>query len=269
MVTRAQWGRGPLIEHLVASRIAGAVATPRENNLRNIGLLCDRNPGWTFGLEFGQDWSRAGVLAEMARRVGIDPNPDHAEGQDTIDPDRTADQLDELAGLLARAAADRWRVLLATGHPAGLLGLYARLGAALTRGGARLLTPAAGASYRTERGDHREIRWLLGVAAVSNGGGLNHTHSPQPMRLLLDSLSSAGEEPPDLVVADHGWAGAAGEAGVVTAGFADCNDPALFIGQADGKVAVAVPLDDNVLPHLYEPVTDYLLVAARLAQDHR
>ena len=54
------------------------------------------------------------------------------------------------------------------------------------------------------------------------------------MRGLLADLQDAGEAPPDLVVADHGWAGAAGQAGVTAVGFADCNDPALFVGEAEG-----------------------------------
>ena len=74
---------------------------------------------------------------------------------------------------------------------------------------------------------------------------------------ILDAL-------PDLVVADHGWAGAAGEAGVSVIGFADSNDPGLFLGQEEGKVAVVVPLDDNVSPHLYGPLIEYLRHAAGL-----
>ena len=50
-----------------------------------------------------------------------------------------------------------------------------------------------------------------------------------------------------------------GQAGIDTVGFADCNDPALFLAEAEGTVRVAVPLDDNVQPHLYGPVSDYLL----------
>jgi hypothetical protein len=63
-------------------------------------------------------------------------------------------------------------------------------------------------------------------------------------------------------MADHGFAGAAGRAGIPVVGFADSNDPALFVGEAEGDVAVCVPLDDNVLPQLYEPMTAYLLNAA-------
>jgi hypothetical protein len=79
------------------------------------------------------------------------------------------------------------------------------------------------------------------------------------MEAMLAALRSAGEPMPDLVVADHGYAGAAGQAGVPTVGFADCNDPALFVGEAEGKVEVAVGLDDNVLPHHYPPVSAFLL----------
>ena len=41
--------------------------------------------------------------------------------------------------------------------------------------------------------------------------------------------------------------------------FADSNDPALFVGEAEGKIAVTVPLDDNVLPRYYEPLTHHLV----------
>jgi hypothetical protein len=85
------------------------------------------------------------------------------------------------------------------------------------------------------------------------------------MEAILRSLAQAGQPPPDLVVGDHGWAGAAGQAGVPAVGFADSNDPALFVGEEEGAVQVSVPLDDNVAPHLYAPVTAYLLERAGLS----
>jgi hypothetical protein len=33
----------------------------------------------------------------------------------------------------------------------------------------------------------------------------------------------------------------------------------MFVGAEEGKVTVAVPLDDNVAPALYRPLADYLL----------
>ena len=45
---------------------------------------------------------------------------------------------------------------------------------------------------------------------------------------------------------------------------ADCNDPALFVGEAEGRVLSCVPLDDNVAPRHYPPLTAYLLDRAGL-----
>ena len=56
----------------------------------------------------------------------------------------------------------------------------------------------------------------------------------------------------------------AAQAGIDAVGYADCNDPALFVGEAEGLVRVCVPLDDNVAPNLYEPLTAYLLERAGL-----
>ncbi len=158
-------------------------------------------------------------------------------------------------------------MIVATGHPAGLLPVHLAVAARLRAAGCTLLAPAQGWEYeewRRNREEIREIRYVADVAMVSNRGELCHTHSAYPMREMLAALRRAGEAPPDLVVADHGWAGAAGLAGATVVGFADCNDPALFLGAEEGKIAVAIPLDDNVQPHLYGPMTAYLLDRAEI-----
>jgi hypothetical protein len=257
-----------LREHLVVSRIAGDVATPRQENLGKYDMFAERLPRVMFGLDPKGSWEFAEVLALMAEVVGVSPDPDHRAGPDRIDPDLTLDGLDRLAEYVGRAARPGARVVVATGHPAGLLPVHLRLAAELRRAGASVLTPAADLDYTvpTRSGIAvRELRYIDDVAVVSNRGELNHTHSPRPMEAILDALAAAGEPPPDLVVADHGWAGAAGQAGVTAVGFADSNDPALFVGEAEGTVAVSVPLDDNVEPHLYAPLTAYLLRAAGLS----
>ena len=258
-----------LREHLVAQRIAGDVATSREDNLRKYAMFADRATGAMFGLEPTGRWDFADILDLMARRVGVSPDPDYRRGPDRIDAALTIAGLDRMAERLATAAATPGaRVIVATGHPSGLLPVHLAVVAALRNRGARILTPAPGWSYQAGTGTgsaHREIRYVDDVAMVSNRGELNHTHSPRPMQAMLRSLAEAGEPPPDLVVGDHGWVGAAGQAGVTAVGFADSNDPGLFVGEEEGTVAVAVPLDDNVAPHLYAPVTSYLLSAAGLS----
>ncbi|WP_067833458.1 phosphatase [Nocardia lijiangensis] len=257
--------RAELREQLVRSGIAGEVATPREGNLRHYGRMVAKDPRYQFGLRL-RDWSFDETLAMMARLCGVDPNPERTRGVDTIDPDLTIDALDAMGERLGAAAADGATVLLATGHPETLLGVYRAIEDALRAAGCAVLTPAAGWSYESrlwEPSPYREIAYASGVAAlVGADGRWRHTHDPEPMRAALAHLDG---ELPRLVVADHGWAGAAGEAGIETVGFGDCNDPALFAGYDEGKIAVAVPLDDGLEPGLYEPLTEYLLRRAQLA----
>ena len=259
--------RAALRAHLLRTRIAGDVATTRENNLRNYRRLADRDPGYLFGLEPVGRWDFADVLAVMAVRAGVAADPAHRQGPDRIDPDRTLDRTLDVAARLRRAVERRERVIVATGHPTGLLAVHLEVARGLRAAGATLLAPAAGWAYETTTRygvESRQIRYVGGVAMVSDAGSLRHSHSPRPMQAMLAALADAGEPPPDLVVADHGFTGAAGQAGVDTVGFADSNDPALFVGEAEGRVAATVPLDDNVAPHLYAPYTRFLLHHAGL-----
>jgi hypothetical protein len=257
-----------LRQQLQDARIAGDVATPRENNLEKYAMFARGLPWAGFGLEPSRTWSVDDVVALMARKVGVSADLDYRRGPDWIDPDLTIDGLIRMAACLAEVSGSGHRVIVATGHPAGLLAVHLPLAQALAASGTEILAPAMGWSYdlNTHRGEvTREIRYISGVAMVSTRGELNHTHSPRPMEAMLASLAAAGEDPPDLVLADHGWAGAAGQAGITSAGFADSNDPALFVGEHEGKVRVAVPLDDNVEPHLYAALTAFLLHEAGLA----
>ncbi|ARQ68674.1 phosphatase [Streptomyces marincola] len=263
MPTTAAPSRPDLIAHLVATRIAGQVATPRENNLAHYRELANGNRYFWLGLELGDRWKdEQDVLAVMAERCGVDGDPEHRQGQDTIDPELTVDGLDRAAALLREAAAGGLRVLVATGHPGGLLDVHARTAAALAAAGCDLVSVPIGLAA-----DQGVVTQMADVAVWERGASLWHTHSPQPMAEILDALARDGEAPPDLVVADHGWAGCAAQRGIDTIGYADCNDPALFIGEAEGTLSVCVPLDDHVTnARHYEPMTAYLLRAAGLAR---
>lgn len=246
--------RAQLIDHIEATRIAGAVATPRENNLANIHKMLARAPDYWFGLDLDGPWSFDDVVKVLSARVGIEADPARDRGADRIDPHLCADALDDAADRVASVAARRGSVMLATGHPTGLLALYIATAVALAEAGCSVITPAAERAV-VVGGEHRRIRYVAAVATMGTGADLLHTHSPEPMHRVL-----AEPQPrPDLVLADHGWAGAAAEAGIPTVGFADSNDPALFVGAAEGKVDVAVPLDDNVAPAAYAPVAAYLV----------
>ncbi|MEO3869682.1 phosphatase [Nonomuraea sp. B12E4] len=250
--------RDDLREHLVYTRISGDVATSRENNLDHYSSLANGDPYYMLGLTYDQPWPYRDILALMAKSAGVVSDPDHRWGQDTIDPDLTIDAIDAMAERIASVLSrDHPRVLFATGHPTGLLAIHMPLARLCAERGALLMTPAEGWTYvGSNFGRPRGIRYMEGVAMLDDRGGFVHTHDAAPMRYMLGELNG---DKPDLVIADHGWAGAAGEAGVPTVAFADSNDPGLFVGEAEGKLDVVVPLDDNVLPRYYAPLTDRLV----------
>ncbi len=253
--------RADLVDHLIRTRITGDVATPRENNLEHYRRLANGNRHYWFGLELGDRWTdEQDVLAVMAERCGVSDDPQHRQGQDTIDPELTVDGLDRLASRLRKAAAGRERVLFATGHPGGLLDVHRSTAAALRAAGCDIVVVPDGLFA-----DEGAVFQFADVAMLAAGATLWHTHSPEPMNAVLDGLERTGQAPPDLVVADHGWAGRAGQRGLDSVGYADCNDPALFIAEAEGTVQVTVPLDDHVRsPRYYDPMVAYLLAAAGL-----
>lgn len=253
--------RAELVDHLVMTRIAGDVATPRENNLSHYRKLANGDRNFWLGLELGDRWTdEQDVLAVMAERCGVNDDPEYRYGQDTIDPELTVDALERMAARLRKAADDEQRVLFATGHPGGLLDVHRATATALRGAGCEILVIPDG--LQTDEG---YVMQFADVAVLEHGATLWHTHSGEPMRAILKGLEGAGRPLPDLVVADHGWAGCAGQLGVDSVGYADSNDPALFLAESEGTVQVTVPLDDHVTsPRFYDPLTAYLLSAAGL-----
>jgi hypothetical protein len=277
---------GALRAHLLAARLAGRVSTPREKSLRSYALFAARDPRQTLGLDPEGEWGRAELLRLMADRCGVSPDPANTAGQDTIDPDSTLAALDAFAERLARAAHDRAPVLFGTGHPQRLLGFYASLAAALSAAGCPVLTPAYGrcVDVPTQFGVRRHnLRYVGGVAVLRSAGGPDeggepaegggdtvaqgaHTHSPLPVRAALAAAARDGGPLPALVVGDHGFLCGAGQLGVDAIGLGDTDDPAVFVAEAEGRVSVAVPLDDAVRADHYHPLTRYVLRRAWLAQ---
>jgi hypothetical protein len=252
-LTREELGR-----HLVAARIAGTVQTPVADVLRKAERVAAGDPEHCFGLSGMSRYSPRDVLHQVTAQFGWS----HTEGEPLtgptwIDPELLLDELDRAADRLALAARNGESVLFATGHPTGVLSLHQQLCAALRGAGAKVTRPADGTAFRL--GEHRrQVRYVQHVAVLASGANLYHTHDAHPMELVLDQ---AGEV--DLVVADHGWAGAAAERGIDVVGLADVNDPALPMARAEGRAGVVLPMDDNVLPVLYDPLADYLI--SRLA----
>jgi hypothetical protein len=244
-----------LADYLETARITGEVATPRENNLSHIRRFLAQEENFDFGVELTRDWDFDSVFALMVAECGLRPDPAFTEGVDTISTANCIAGLDRLRQIVAEVASDGGRILFATGHPGGLFPVHAGLAAWAQSLGADIVLPGSGTPVPGRGG------WLIHMSRVwlwHHLAGQPHTHYPEPMAALLDALPALGQELPDLVVADHGWAGTAGSRGLRTVGFADCNDPALFVAGAQGQLELTIGLDDGVYPELYAPMTEYL-----------
>jgi hypothetical protein len=247
--------RRSLRAHLLESGIAGETATTRENTVSNAEKLADGDPDKHLGIGArGRD--ARGVMEAVAQLCGCSVALDERAGGGVIDPDLVLDALDALGGRLALAVTRGERMLIATGHPTGLLPLYMAVARALVARGVKLETPLDDVRLEAPQkvNRRRRIRYLDGVAVLMGGADLLHTHDSWPMDRLLDEIDQ-----PDLVLADHGWAGGSITRGVETVCFTDVNDPAIAVAKADGLVDIVVPCDDNLAPAAYEPVRDYLI----------
>jgi hypothetical protein len=241
--------RGDLEGGLLAGKVAGWAIHPLDNVRNNLRLLLEGDPDKLFGLS-GIAGSIAfdEALRLVAKEAGAPIDPDARSGGVWIEPAPIVDACEAMGDRLAAAGDRGERVVVATGHPTGLALLYLELARLLHANGATILKPADGVEWRDERTNAvRRIRYLDGVAMLTGEDAPIHTHWPEAMRRILDDAR------PDLVIADHGFAGAAIEAGIETMSVADVNDPALIVAKAQGRTEIVVVMDDHVDPDAYWP----------------
>ncbi|HET9248955.1 MAG TPA: phosphatase [Actinomycetota bacterium] len=242
-------GRDELVQGLLDGGVAGPVLShPLDNVLRNIRLLHEGDPDKQFGMSGLRTLDPDRILDLVGRAAGFEPDPTATTGPVPVDPERVLDACAEAGARFADAMRRRERVILATGHPVGLAHLYIEVGRLLRAGGATIVEPADGSTWHEADRPHPwQIRYLDGVAMLTDFESARHTHSGVPMERMLDDVR------PDLVFADHGFAGAAIQRGVETVSIADVNDPALLVARAQGRTSTVIVMDDNVAPQAYWP----------------
>lgn len=237
---------------LVRAHITGLhVSHSRQNNLSNLAKCVSGDPDYCFGISGSTLVTEQAVLGYLAELTGCsDELGDHA-GYDTMDPDKTVAGMVAAATRLRDAARSGATLLAATGHPTGMLEHYIRIVDAYREAGGKILYLREDERFSTGRkGKEAEVRYVGGVGCFADWGSLRHTHSPEAMEFLLEA-----DPRPDLVLGDHGFAGAAIERDIPTIAIMDINDPALAIAWGEGKDVSIVPLDDNRPPRLYEPAS--------------
>jgi hypothetical protein len=236
--------RAEIEARLLEWGLAGPVPNSREANLRAIRQMLDGVPFYTFGIAQVAEAARRGMLDEagvvglMARINGLAGAEDFLKETGEIRASAAYDGLVAAASLFGHVVAHKGTIAFGTGHPGSMLSYYNRLAAYARRRGARIAQGKVGAPVGVD--------WVLDyvedVAVTSDTCGVLHGHATRPMEQVIATWPWAI----DLVVGDHGFAGAAINAGVPTIAVMDTNDPALAIAKQLGAEHLAVvPLFDN------------------------
>ena len=222
-------------------------------------MLVEHDPDKLFGLsDMPEPFGFEDIVRIVGEASGVPIDSLATEGAPDIDSGAVLDACEAVGERLAAAARRGERILFATGHPGDLDPLYGAIAELTAAAGAKIVRPAAGDSWSdTDAGQRWTIAYHAAVGMVTDGERPRHTHRPDAMERMLE------QERPDLVLADHGFAGAAIQAGVETLSVADVNDPALIVARAQGRTEVVVVLDDHVPPEAYWPC--FQAVAARFS----
>ncbi|CAM5626972.1 Phosphatase OS=Streptomyces antimycoticus OX=68175 GN=SANT12839_053730 PE=4 SV=1 [Streptomyces antimycoticus] len=207
--------------HLLAARLAGPVATSREESLRRYRLFAARDPRVLLGLEPEYDWSFTELLSLMGAKCGVSVDPANVSGPDVIDPELTIAALHAFADRLRAAAQARLPGAPRHRPPPPSPRFLRRVGVGTLGGGLPCPTPAHGRciDITTRFGvrTHR-LAYVRGIAMVQAPGARPtlsepgaHSHSPLPVRVALGSAAESGGPLPGLVIGDHGWVCGAGQ----------------------------------------------------------
>jgi len=240
---------GQHADRLLDAGVAGnCTSHGAENNIYKIGLLLELDEANTFGMERllrGVGFEEA--YDAVSHQIGNPPDREENPGRGCIDPARTAAGLIEAGERIGAVAGSGGRMIFATGHPGAMILYYLGL-AGWARGlGGDVLSVETRGRYR--RGV--SLDWAESVAALGDGASLFHTHDPEPMRDILRLTGTV-----DLVVADHGFAGAAIASGIPTVVVMDTNDPAFAVVAGRGADMTVVPMDDNRPLNAYRAALD-------------
>jgi hypothetical protein len=167
-----------------------------------------------------------------------------------IAPARTVGGFTIATTRVLEVARSGGRVAFATARPAALLQLYRRLAARAAADGAMVLASDETVGFGPTG---RRIRWVDHVAVLTDGAALLADDSVEAAEEWLFTLAR-----PDLVIADHTYAGVASAQGLEVVAFADLDAVALAVAAWQGRAVRLVPLDDRRPPSAYAGLLDLL-----------
>src|SRR5687768_12682928 len=204
---------------LTRLRLAGPdLSHTRKKNVEAVKRMVAGDPYATFGIKQVVEYiERENLLAEDALKMvaGLtkcSQDISYTEGRGFISTSSTIKGLRATASAIKRVASQGGGVVFATGHPGSMLEYNNELAYLVRRLGGYVMNLAKGQIVaQGEDIDHvMVVDAMNSVAFLSDTCGALHTHDSRPMALMLDDT----ERLPDLVIADHGFAGEAINRGI-------------------------------------------------------
>jgi hypothetical protein len=176
-----------------------------------------------------------------------------------IAPARTIEGFRAATERVLEVARGGARLAFATARPASLLTVHRRFAARAAAEGADVLVARETAGVGPAG---RRVRWVDHVAVLTDGAALLADDSIEAAEEWLFTLAR-----PDLVVADHAYAGVASAAGLEVVAFADLDAVALAVAAWQGRALRVIPLDDRRPPSAYAGLLDLLETLASAPVD--
>jgi hypothetical protein len=176
-----------------------------------------------------------------------------------IDPARTIAATERAAQRVRAVASTGARVACATAHPASLLSVLSAFAHLARVSGGDVADANDVGPIRADGRAARWLRWLDGVAVVTDGESLCGTHDGEAAREWLFAVPR-----PALVIADGPFAEVAWEAGIEVVVLAGLDRPGLAIAAARNRNCTLVPLRTDRPPRNYAVIRTLLEPASGL-----
>jgi hypothetical protein len=229
-------------EELVRARVSGPGSTPGPSEIRRlVERAAERDPA----VLLDDAW------AEVEAVFGATLASPH------IDPDLAIAAARRAVRKIVEVASTGARISLATSRPASLITFYLALARLARISGGDVADDEDSSPLRVDGRASRAIRWVDGVAMVTDGDALCGTRgleAPQEWLFLVPR--------PALAVADGPYADAALDAGVDVIALGGLEHCSLAVDRRRGRPCTVVPLWPDREPAAYRPLIEVALAAA-------